>query len=344
MEELSLHIEYLLLRHDCVIVPGLGAFIVRRQGARIDHSQGLVYPPTREVAFNREVKTDDGLLAHSLARRNMLPYEEGREMMHRAVAEIKEHLLLEGEVTLGHVGTLVVGEESRIQFHPYRRSQSEAFASGYTAASLKVAAKEKEEKREQHEEDTAIVNNEDFKADTGSDRIENAPIIAAPQKSDETSVISPVTTTSSRYYTLRIRKTFAHIAACMLLIVMVGISILLPSSSRTDSTKAMASVVPIEAISRTLNNETEKKEQVKISETESQTEAQDIESEELPTTIEEKLLSYYLVVATFRNITNEDFPTSITIPSIMASVRGILRLIILPKPFFLSISNEPPIA
>ena len=35
MERLSIHIEYLLLRHDCVVVPGFGAFINARSEARV---------------------------------------------------------------------------------------------------------------------------------------------------------------------------------------------------------------------------------------------------------------------------------------------------------------------
>ena len=44
MERLSIHIEYLLLRHDCVVVPGFGAFINARSEARVDSESGQVYP------------------------------------------------------------------------------------------------------------------------------------------------------------------------------------------------------------------------------------------------------------------------------------------------------------
>lgn len=38
------HIEFLLLRHDCVVIPGLGAFIVNMVPAHIDYEKGWSLP------------------------------------------------------------------------------------------------------------------------------------------------------------------------------------------------------------------------------------------------------------------------------------------------------------
>ena len=48
MNNLFKHIEYLLLRNDCVIVPGFGAFIATNLPARIDYEKERFYlPPAR---------------------------------------------------------------------------------------------------------------------------------------------------------------------------------------------------------------------------------------------------------------------------------------------------------
>lgn len=56
----------LLYRNDCVIVPGLGAFITRRVSSTYDEQRGLMLPPRKEVAFNPDLRHTDGLLADFL--------------------------------------------------------------------------------------------------------------------------------------------------------------------------------------------------------------------------------------------------------------------------------------
>lgn len=64
---LSSSILNLLYRNDCVIVPGLGAFITRRVSSSYDEQRGLMLPPRKEVAFNPDLRHTDGLLADFLA-------------------------------------------------------------------------------------------------------------------------------------------------------------------------------------------------------------------------------------------------------------------------------------
>lgn len=118
MDILPLHIEYLLTRHDCVIVPGLGAFIATEQDASIDHEAGIIHPRRREISFNSSVITDDGLLSHSISRREGLSYEEARRVLIHLIERMTADLNEEGEVSLGMVGKLVKDAEGLISFRP----------------------------------------------------------------------------------------------------------------------------------------------------------------------------------------------------------------------------------
>ncbi|MDE6465278.1 MAG: SPOR domain-containing protein, partial [Duncaniella sp.] len=60
MINLSSHIEYLLLRHDCVVVPGLGALLVHEVHARFDADSCTFMPPSRSLGFNPAVTHNDG--------------------------------------------------------------------------------------------------------------------------------------------------------------------------------------------------------------------------------------------------------------------------------------------
>ena len=89
MNNLFRHIEYLLLRHDCVIVPGLGAFISASRPAKIDMQEGKILPPSKSLMFNQSVATDDGLLANSFARKTGMKFEEARQAVVHEVNDIK---------------------------------------------------------------------------------------------------------------------------------------------------------------------------------------------------------------------------------------------------------------
>ncbi|MDE6637887.1 MAG: hypothetical protein K2K32_06600, partial [Muribaculaceae bacterium] len=120
MELLPLHIEYLLTRHDCVIVPGFGAFIATETEAYFDCENGIIHPRKREISFNSSVVTDDGLLSHSIARRERLSYEEAHRLMSALICKMNSDLRNEGEVSLGMVGRLVLDAEGFINFVPRR--------------------------------------------------------------------------------------------------------------------------------------------------------------------------------------------------------------------------------
>lgn len=135
MYNLSLHIEFLLLRHDCVVVPGVGAFINVRHSARRDDATGAWLPMTREVRFNSALNHDDGLLANSFARKNEVSFEEGRELLRRETHQLLSTLREEGEVTLGQLGILRQ-EEGTIIFAPLRDASKLAAMLGFSEAPI----------------------------------------------------------------------------------------------------------------------------------------------------------------------------------------------------------------
>lgn len=92
MISINLHIRYLLTRHDCVVVPGLGAFVAQRDSARIDESTGRLIPPCRRVGFNQSLQHDDGLLASSVSRREGVSYDVARTLIANDVEMLRSRL------------------------------------------------------------------------------------------------------------------------------------------------------------------------------------------------------------------------------------------------------------
>lgn len=97
------HIEYLVLRHDCVVVPGLGALIAP-YSASIDSELECIFPPRRSITFNAELVHNDGLLVSSVARRHRLTYDQAAQIVTDCVNAMHYQLQQEGETGLGHLG------------------------------------------------------------------------------------------------------------------------------------------------------------------------------------------------------------------------------------------------
>ena len=73
---ISKHINQLLYTHECVIVSGLGAFIIYNKEAIIDQRKNYFTPNTKSISFNSEIKKNDGLLANYISETENISYEE----------------------------------------------------------------------------------------------------------------------------------------------------------------------------------------------------------------------------------------------------------------------------
>lgn len=204
MNLLSQHIEYLLLRKECVILPGIGAFIATRKCAVIDPERNSILPPVREITFNSEVTTDDGMLAHSMARSSRCSFEEGRRMVWNALERLRESLDAAGKVSMGNVGTLIKSADGRLSFE-----------TRYSAERL-----------------CSLM---------GKPELELNPT-SADERPTETFIPAEDT---SRYYTIRLPRRMVHVAAAIVAITGICLSVLLPADRRSEVV-SYASVVPIE--------------------------------------------------------------------------------------------------
>ena len=106
MIELSKHIEVLLLENDCVIVPGLGGFIAHKRPAAYSIQKGEFMPPLRTIGFNPQLIMNDGLLVQSYMQAFNTDFPDATRRIEKTVAELKDQLYQQGQVTLNNVGTI----------------------------------------------------------------------------------------------------------------------------------------------------------------------------------------------------------------------------------------------
>ena len=117
MFDLAAHIEYLLISHDCVVAPGLGAFLVHETPAYYDSEHCRFNPPMRSLGFNAAVTINDGLLAESVARRERVSLDEARVRVESAVASFRSQLEQSGTLPVGNIGMMTM-QDGALLFEP----------------------------------------------------------------------------------------------------------------------------------------------------------------------------------------------------------------------------------
>lgn len=118
MIELIKHIEILLLENDCVIVPGLGGFIAHNRPAVFCNETNEFYPPLRTIGFNPQLIMNDGLLVQSYMQAYNTDFPDATRKIEKIVDQLKEEIYQQGQVELGHIGTLYYNVRGVYEFEP----------------------------------------------------------------------------------------------------------------------------------------------------------------------------------------------------------------------------------
>ncbi|MBO4722919.1 MAG: SPOR domain-containing protein [Muribaculaceae bacterium] len=116
MISLTQHIEYLMMRHDCVVIPGWGALVASHSPSNSDQSS--ISRPTRLIGFNPSIAHNDGLLATSVARRHNISYTEACKVIADNVSAFRRQLATGSELPFGRLGFFKKDDNSKLLFTP----------------------------------------------------------------------------------------------------------------------------------------------------------------------------------------------------------------------------------
>ena len=116
--QLTKHISHLLYRYDCVTVPGLGAFLGTPVPAELDIDNETIYPPTKQISFNAQLQSNDGLLANSISVEQQTSYEQAVRTVHKEVVRWKSMLHDGKTIELDRIGKLHFNAEKNVVFVP----------------------------------------------------------------------------------------------------------------------------------------------------------------------------------------------------------------------------------
>ena len=99
-------IQQLLLTNNCVIIPNFGAIIANYQPAEIRLFENKVVPPTKVLAFNKSLQTNDGVLVNAVMHKFEISYQEAEEKVADFSKECQHTLEANHSLILKEIGKI----------------------------------------------------------------------------------------------------------------------------------------------------------------------------------------------------------------------------------------------
>lgn len=137
MEKLVRHISHLIARHNCVIIPGFGAFLADEIPAHYNAEEQIFQPPCRTMRFNSKVTADDALLVSEYIEREQLAYDDASKLLNKEVDTLRHKLAQESVVRFGELGTFSMNINGKISFEVDVNGIDDAYNFGFEPFAIK---------------------------------------------------------------------------------------------------------------------------------------------------------------------------------------------------------------
>lgn len=111
-------IQDLLFEHECVIIPRFGGFVTSYKPAFIHPKKQMVFPPSKKLSFNVNLKNNDGLLVNYISQKENISYQTAAEFVTSSVEEFKNELNIGKRLSLEGIGWISVNTSGALEFSP----------------------------------------------------------------------------------------------------------------------------------------------------------------------------------------------------------------------------------
>ncbi len=116
--QLSQYISDLLYRYECVTIPDFGAFLSHPISAKIDDATSNFYPPQKQLSFNIQLRSNDGLLTSHVSEVEKISYEKANLKIQKQVVQLKSRLKKGEAVDFKYIGELMPTKQGVLVFNP----------------------------------------------------------------------------------------------------------------------------------------------------------------------------------------------------------------------------------
>ena len=115
-KQIEVYISELLFLHDCVIVPGFGGFVGNKKSSSLNEVTNIILPPSKEILFNKNLTTNDGLLISYIANSEQISNEEAKSLIDDFVGEIDSKLIESKTCRIEKIGLFSINSDGNILF------------------------------------------------------------------------------------------------------------------------------------------------------------------------------------------------------------------------------------
>ena len=141
--QITTYINDLLYRYECVIIPGFGALLTQYHSARIDSETHTLYPPSKTLSFNRQLQTNDGLLANYIASVEKCSYESSLQKLRNYTKKLSIQLTEGATVSLSNIGDFHLNDENSVQFLPSSNQNFNTTSFGLSSVGISKVSRQK---------------------------------------------------------------------------------------------------------------------------------------------------------------------------------------------------------
>lgn len=134
------HILDLLKNNQCVVLPGFGAFILKSVPSNIQAN--VIYPPAKQIAFNRNLIHDDELLTGALMGSYGLDYASSKNQVLSYANQQSYNLKKDKSVSFKQLGKFILGDNGQIVFKAAIGTHIDKESFGLNKIMAKALAKE----------------------------------------------------------------------------------------------------------------------------------------------------------------------------------------------------------
>jgi len=103
----------LLHNNDCVILPGFGAFVLKKKAASVVGNK--FSPPSKNISFNSMLKENDGLLVKQISRTRKISYDKAFSLVEEEIKSFRKKLYKDLIVDVESLGIFELKNENNIE-------------------------------------------------------------------------------------------------------------------------------------------------------------------------------------------------------------------------------------
>ncbi|MFM2254931.1 MAG: hypothetical protein RLZZ47_420 [Bacteroidota bacterium] len=115
-KHIELAVTRVLYKHECAVIPGFGAFILRKNYGMANPFSGQLKPSSHSIFFNTDITEDDGFVANELRETLGFNFKQAGELLADFRFQINAILANKSSVPFGELGNFHINPKGELFF------------------------------------------------------------------------------------------------------------------------------------------------------------------------------------------------------------------------------------